>query len=1286
MPVSSMTIALEQFTTFGDLLKYLRRRAGITQRELSIAVGYSDTQISRLEQNERLPDLATLTARFLPALHAEAQPEVAKRLLELAASMRREDAPANGLPPYKGLYYFGEADADLFFGREALINTLLAELTCGIELDQRFLAIVGASGSGKSSVVRAGLIPALRWQPASSNWSIFILTPTAHPLEALAKSVIEDTHLRLPTRKLVDEFAAGPQSLNRVLKQNTATSADARSLLVVDQFEELFTLCRSEQEQNAFVENLMTAATHPGGSAAVMILLRADFYAHCARFDRLREALAQHQEYIGPMSSAGLRRAIEEPARRGHWELEPGLVDVLLHDVGAAPGDSPEPGALPLLSHALLETWQHRRGRTLTLSGYNAAGGVRSAIAETAESVFFDQLDATQRPIARQIFVRLTELGGDDIASHDTRRRVSFSELISTPEAAANVQEVLNTLANARLITIDQNTAEVAHEALIREWPTLRRWLEEDRDGLRLHRHLTEAAQEWEHHQRDPDGLYRGARLAQALEWSGACPADLNAQERAFLEASQALVEQEAREREAQRQRELASAQKLTETETRRAEEQVHAARRLRQRGVFLAITALFALLLAAVSIWFEWRASQNERLATSRELAAAAVTNLTVDPERSVLLALQALDNADTLEARNALHQSLPELHLLRTIRTGHSGGAAYVAYSPDGARLASIGANGDIKTWNASTGEQEFTLSAADGDAGFSITFSPDGNLLAAALNTKVIVLDAAIGQELFSLDGIVSGAPNNEMVHLAFSPNGDRLAVANLNGSPKILDVATRAEVFNLVGHAQPCDGIAYSPDGSLLATSDDAGVVKTWDAANGREQLSLTMSGNVHTVTFSPDNQRLAAVSEDGMIKVWELATGQEALSLSGNAGMYGVAFLPDGKRLVTAGQDGTARLWDAVLGQTILTFAGNTSTVTSVAANPHGTDVVTSGYDGTLKIWDVAPGRELSTLAAHSGIAWDTAYSSDGTRLATASADGSVKLWDAANGHSIWSFSPGDALTSLSFSPDGNQLAVGGATGIVRLLDAATGQPTLTLAGHTYLVFDLAYSPNGKLLATSSWDGSAILWDLTSGKELRTFTAQWSGVAFSPDGKSLFTGGLDRYVHRWDALNGEELQKFGDGSQDVYGIAVSPDGQRLAVGWQDGSISLWEISGDIEHLLSKKLRTLSGHSGLVVRLAFNQDGRLLASASFDRLAKVWDVAGGAEIVSLFGNRGNVFGVAFSPDGKRLVTAGADGSVRLFTLLPEDLVALARERVTRTLTAEECQKFLHRVPCP
>jgi transcriptional regulator with XRE-family HTH domain len=428
MSASIPASTLEKFTSFGDLLRYLRRRTGITQTELSIAVGYSTAQISRLEQNLRLPDIPTIEARFVSALDLEDEPKVVARLLDLAASVRREDAPALGLCPYKGLNYFDEADADLFVGREALSAKLVERVLAltlrpdlrssgqglrGSRHQRRFLTVVGASGSGKSSLVRAGLVSALRWNKSSADWQIHVLIPTAHPMESLAANLTHESVSVSATATLMDDLAREPRSLHLFAKRKLQSENGSRLLLVIDQFEELFALCRSDEERTSFIRNLLAAASEADGPAVIVITLRADFYAHCASYPELREALAREQEYIGAMSDEELRRAIEEPARRGRWEFEPGLVDLLLHDVGH------EPGALPLLSHALLETWQRRRGRLMTSSGYTSSGGVRGAIAETAETVFTDQFTHEQQAIARHVFLRLTELG--DEAAYPTK-------------------------------------------------------------------------------------------------------------------------------------------------------------------------------------------------------------------------------------------------------------------------------------------------------------------------------------------------------------------------------------------------------------------------------------------------------------------------------------------------------------------------------------------------------------------------------------------------------------------------------------------------------------------------------------------------------------------------------------------------------------------------------------------------------------------------------------------------------------------------------------------------
>ncbi|MEK7326511.1 MAG: hypothetical protein AAB217_14770, partial [Chloroflexota bacterium] len=524
-------------------------------------------------------------------------------------------------------------------------------------------------------------------------------------------------------------------------------------------------LCRNKTEQVAFVDNLLYAAFDPEGQTIVVLALRADFYAHCADFPDLREALAQHQEYIGMMSADELRCAIEEPARRGSWELEPGLVELLLKDVGADGSRPPEPGALPLLSHALLETWLRRRGRTLTLSGYTASGGVRGAIAETAEAVFHDQLNPSQRAIARHIFLRLTELGKDETLT-DTRRRAALDELVVRPDEALAVREVLTLLADARLITTEQDTVEVAHEALIREWPTLRQWLTENREGLRLHRQLTEAAQEWERSGRDESVLYRGARLVQALEWAAADPDEPNRLELTFLAASHALAEREVAEREAGRQRELDDARRITEaaqklaetegaraeSEKQRAEEQVRYVARVRTRNRAIATAGGIALVLAVLAGLFGLQSNRNATLsqqnlgaaqvantqsaenaataqaastlafenadtanaekqnaqesqakaehaakvAFARELASAAIANLDVDPELSILLAIEAvsqtyaMDQTALPEAEDALHRAVGASRVQLTFPCDPTWWTR-LAFSPDGTRLAS-------------------------------------------------------------------------------------------------------------------------------------------------------------------------------------------------------------------------------------------------------------------------------------------------------------------------------------------------------------------------------------------------------------------------------------------------------------------------------------------------------------------------------------------------------------------------------------------------------------------
>jgi WD40 repeat protein/transcriptional regulator with XRE-family HTH domain len=1223
MSVPAPVVALDNFTTFGDLLKYLRRRTGLTQRELSIAVGYSDAQISRLEQNQRLPDLPTIAARFVPALDLHHDPETATRLMELAAAVRREDAPALGLPPFKGLLYFDEADTDLFFGRETLAAHLTKRMEAGVQVGNRFLAVVGASGSGKSSVVRAGLVPALRWRSPSANWPIYVLTPSAHPLEALAAGLTREVESVAATATLTDDLARDPRSLHLAVRRVTQRLRASHAMIVVDQLEELFTLCHSHLEQNAFVDNLLTAAFEPDGPSIVVVALRADFYAHCADFGNLRQALAQHQEYIGPMSSEELRRAIEEPARRGQWEFEPGLVDLLLHDIGD------EPGALPLLSHALLETWERRRGRTLTVSGYLAVGGVRGAIAETAEAVFKDQFDPHQQAIAREIFLRLTELGE---GTQDTRRRAALAELVPRPEEAPAVASVLKTLADARLITTNAETVEVAHEALIREWPTLREWLAEDREGLRLHRHLTEAAQEWNSLNRDPGALYRGSRLAQAQEWVAGHPAELNTLEHEFLESSRQWAEREAAEREAHRQSELDSAQRLAETERRElqsarqlAETQQRAAAQLRRRALFLAGAFLLALAMAAIAFYFGdqararatdeqqalLKAEQASRLSSSRELAAAAINNLDVDPQRSILLALQAvkvtydLDQTWTTEAENALHRSVLASHALLTLQA-HKAQVWSVAFSPDGKRLATASQDGTVGIWDAATGEKVLTL-------------------------------------QVFSSTVLPLGGANS----VAFSPDGKLLATGSDDAKVRLWDPATGQLIRTLSGHTDLVASVGFSPDGTRLGSASADKTAKVWDVATGRELLTLRGHTDiVASITFSPDNKRISTGSYDGTVKIWDGATGKESLTIQDDG--PGI-FSPDGTRVATFTYE-----WDAVTGKQLVTFIGHTNVINNVAYSRDGRRLATVSRDRTARVWDAATGKELLKLWGHAATISAVAFSPDGARLATGDEKGVINVWDLGPDREVLAVPPARPGTLDvrigPFSPDSSRL---------------------------FAAFNYGDSP-------ANFHSEIDALDARSGRQLLTIPVGpmiWQS-ALSPDGKRLVTGGESGATRVWDASTGQELFRLNPPSITTYGVAFSPDGKRVATADADHMARMWDAA------TGQELFTLQGHTSTVTQVAFAPDGKRLMSASNDRTVKVWDVATGEELLTLPGFRSG----AISPDGKLLASVSADSnspniiSVNIYTLQIGDLVALAKSRLTRTWTLDECQTFLHTNQCP
>jgi WD40 repeat protein/transcriptional regulator with XRE-family HTH domain len=1303
MSASIPDSTLERFTTFGDLLRFLRRRVSVTQVELATAVGYSDAQISRLEQNLRLPDIPTVEARFVSALGLENEPRAVTRLLDLAANVRREDAPAFGISPYKGLNYFDEADSDLFAGRE----TLTARLTDRIlglasgksSHERRFLAIVGASGSGKSSLLRAGLLPALRWDQASVDWRIHVLTPTANPLESLARTLTDSV---AATATLMDDLARDPRSLHLFLKRTAPARRASCSLLVVDQFEELFALCRSEQARTSFIDNLLTASSEPAGPTLTMIALRADFYAHCAAYPELREALAEQQEYIGAMSDIELRRAIEEPARRGRWELEPGLVDLLLHDVGR------EPGALPLLSHALLETWQRRRGQMMTLGGYTSSGGVRGAIAETAEAVFTDQFTLQQQVIARRIFLRLTELG-DETATGDTRRRATFKELILKPEEADSIRAVLKALADARLITTSEDSAEVAHEALIREWPTLRGWLEENRDSLRLHRHLTEAAQEWAVSKREPDVLYRGARLTQAREWAFAHLAEMNDLEREYLGSSVEHSEREAREKEARLQRELEASQRLVEVEKGRAEEQKHSANRLRARNRLITLVGAAALILAILAGVDAGLARKNASRAESLRLAAQANTIISEngDAEVATLLSVRALQSAYSFQADGALADSLTLLHSRRRF-SGHNGQIYSVEFSPDGQYVLTGSQDGSARLWDVESGREVRQFISHTGGVA-AVAFSPDGKLVLTGGNDGAARLwDAASGRELRRF-----GANTEGLMAVAFSSDGQYALTAGGDQTARLWNPATGEEIRVFAGHTSLVSAAVFSPDGLQVLTGSFDGTARLWDTMTGQTLRTFAPAGvdlsehRVTSVAFSPDGTQVLTGNDDSTARLWDAATGHESCTLSGHLrAVQSVAFSPDGKYALSGSDDKTAWLWQVHNCQELRQYRGHEGSVRSVAFSVDGQYILTGSEDETARLWAAPTNAPLRTfpgpsegsmsytyspnaayVSAPSGVL-GVAFSPDGKYVLTGGQDHVARLWNVSTGRELRDFiGHKGGVRSVVFSFDGKYVLTGSDDQTAKLWDAEAGRLLHTFTLNITSVVAVAFSPDAKYMIAKGIGAlgptgeylDTRVWDVSSGEEVRAFNIDFysddaslaSAVAYSPDGKQVLTGGGGSVL--FDVHTGRTICNFFPGFMLVTGVAFSPDGKHVLTGSADRAARLWDTR------TCRQVRLFTDGASIVTSVAFSPDGKLILTGHDDNKARLWDAATGALLRELQGHTYWITSVAFSPDGRYVLTGSADGTARLWDTDYHDTIRFACSLVLRDLTAAERQQF-------
>jgi WD40 repeat protein len=797
--------------------------------------------------------------------------------------------------------------------------------------------------------------------------------------------------------------------------------------------------------------------------------------------------------------------------------------------------------------------------------------------------------------------------------------------------------------------------------------------------------------------------LYRGARLTQAQEWAETHQDEMNSLEREFLEASLSFAQREAVEREAQRQRELEAAQKLAESEKQRAEEQAQSAAQLNKRARYLTGAFIIALLMALTALFFGSQArrtaitAQNDkRIATSRELAAASLNNLDVDPERSILLALQSVSTTHSAdgtilpESLAALHQSIVASPIRMTLN-GHDTAALSGDYSPDGKQLATIGADGTVIVWDASTGKETLRLpgNTVPGDFVSSqrVSYSPDGKLLIACDANLIKIYNPASGDLIQTLDG-----HSSDVTAISISTDGKRIASGDRDGSTKIWDALTGDSLLQLGRHTDAIENLTFSPDGRWLITASDDATMKIWDTRSGDLlQAYPDFTNVVLGVTFSPDAKQFAV--SDGSIHVWQFNSDSQADQTTiSNQELFAIpnaasdSFSPDGSQL--AGISGNnIKLWDAASGRELMTLIGHTGWVMGLAFSPDGKSLASTSLDGTVRIWSLSPGSELTAVQSPvAAFGTRIVYSPIEDEFATSGGDGTATFWNAKTGKLRLQLKGHDlGILSIAFSSDGTRFATGSLDGTAIVWDTATGRQLLTLPGHEFGTRDIAFSPDGELIATGGFDGTAKIWAIRTGELVNEITEHQGivlGVAFSPDGKYLATASTDTTAMIWDVSTGNQLFTLTGHESGIREIAYSPDGAMIVTGSGDGIIILWDAA------TGSSLKTLIGHSSGIQSLAFTPDGKLLASGSEDNTAKLWDIETGEEILTLPDSSGGVTAVAFSPldNGAHLTVASADGVVRIFLLDSQELLALAQTRVTRSLTTAECKKYLHVDQCP
>ncbi len=1212
------------------------------------------------------------------------------QVIQIAAS-EVKTRPFEPESPYVGLRRFEAQYKQLFFGRDQLVAEIL------LLIAQRPLVLVaGASGSGKSSVVRAGVVPQLVERLPAGRFRALVLTPDQDPFVSLHGALLA---AGLPQRQLDTLPQRQPETL--VTLATALRPPDEQWLIFVDQFEELFTRCADPARQAAFIAGLVGLAGQPQADVRVVLGMRSDFFDRFSSYPEFGKLTQQGLCLVLDMQPSELRMAIEQPAALHGVVFEEGLVEQIITAVQG------RPGALPLLQYTLDRLWRQSPprpdDRTLKKAAYAALGGVEGALRLRGDTLYqyADVASQAPRPLAmqeamRQVFLRLVDLTSQGTDARAVSRRALRSDFGSRDE-----QQMIAELVDEKLLVSSAPlgseqatgpaTVEIAHEALLSAWPRLKGWIERGREVIYIRNRLAADARRWnEVKVKKPgaadDELWGGTRLAQAEELRTrgdfrTMLGGLTAEEAQFLDASHDLHKRRESEEAERLRREREAEEQLAEEKRQKEQQKLEAAQTLARRtrlaavvlGVFFlaaAVAGVLAVRNAAKAARNATEAQKNEVEATKNAaeakkkanesyatLLVALAQTVKDDPTAVATILREPGHQASTLWSQSALDAL--QMEIAEIVLRGHNSGVTSVAFSPDGRRLVTGSSDTTARIWNADGLGAPLVLNGRDEVK--AAAFSLDGKKLV------ILYLDATI--RIWNADG--SGSPlvlkghESAVTCATLSPDGKKLVTGSADGNARIWNTDGSGAPLVLKGHDSFLLSVAFSLDGKKIVTGSSDNTARIWNADGSGPSLVLDgHKSSVDSVAFSTDEKKVVTGSSDNTARIWNADGSGIPRELKGHvSSVLSVAFSLDGKKVVTGSSDNTARIWNADGSGSSLVLRGHKSPVASVAFSADGEKVVTGSLDATARIWNVNGASIPIVLRGHEYSISSVAFSPDGKKIVTGSGDGllrisghnTARIWNAdGSGSPLVLKGHEYSVTAVAFSSDGKKIATGSADKTARIWNANGSDSPLVLNRHDSKVTSVAFSPDGKTLATGSTDKTARIWNADGSGSPLVLSGHESAVtsvAFSPNGKRLATSTELGTVRLWNA--------DGSGSPVVFhrtvvwgrSVAFSPDGKRLVTG--NGTARLWNADGSGSPLV------LNGHESGVTSVAFSPDGKTVVAGSGDKTARIWNADGSGSPLVLNGHESRVTSVAFSPDGKTVVTGSGDKTARIW-IVDHDLL--------------------------